>query len=119
MIPLPDVAPDFFNHINNPIPKNQSDPGNVIQSTYFEINELQFKTPKKEKSLFLFHVSSSSLNKILKKKLFQKFRMPKKFSVTQNFVLNDYSFEHTRAESSAGEILLRIAIHLHMKFAVI
>ena len=45
--------------------------------------------------------------------------MPKKFSVTQNFVLNDYSFEHTRAESSAGEILLRIAIHLHMKFAVI
>ena len=43
--------------------------------------------------------------------------MPKKFSVTQNFVLNDYSFEHTPA--SAGEILLRIAIHLHMKFAVI
>ena len=45
--------------------------------------------------------------------------MPKKFSVTQNFVLNDYSFEHTPAESSAGEILLRIAIHLHVKFAVI
>ena len=45
--------------------------------------------------------------------------MPKKFLVTQDFVLNDYSFEHTPAASSAGEILLLIAIHLHMKFTVI
>ena len=72
MIPLPDVAPDFFNHINIPIPKYQSDPGNVIQSTYFDINELQFKTPKKEKSLFLFHISSCSLNKNFEEKIITK-----------------------------------------------
>ena len=72
MIPPPDVAPDFFNHINNAIHENQSDPGNVIQSTYFDINELQFKTPKKEKSLFLFRISSCSLNKNFEEKIITK-----------------------------------------------
>ena len=47
-------------------------------------------------------------------------RVPKKVSLTQNFALNNSSFEHTSTESSAGETLLYIAIYItyHIKFAV-
>ena len=58
----PDLAL-FFNQFNNAIPENHSDPENVIQSKYYDIDELQkLKTPNKENSLSLFHINSSSLN---------------------------------------------------------
>ena len=60
--PPPDLAL-FFNQFNNAIPENHSDPENVIQSKYYDIDELQkLKTPNKENSLSLFHINSSSLN---------------------------------------------------------
>ena len=62
MKPPPDLAL-FFNQFNNAIPENHSDPENVIQSKYYDIDELQkLKTPNKENSLSLFHINSSSLN---------------------------------------------------------
>ena len=54
----------FFNQFNNAIPENNSDPENVIQSKYYDIDEFQqLKIPNKEKSLSFFHINSWSLNK--------------------------------------------------------
>ena len=63
MKPPPDLAL-LFNQFNNAIPENRSDPENVIQSKYYDIDELQkLKIPNKENSLSLFHINSCSLNK--------------------------------------------------------
>ena len=63
MKPPPDFAL-LFNQFNNVIPENHSDPENVIQSKYYDIDELQkLKIPNKENSLSLFHINSCSLNK--------------------------------------------------------
>ena len=52
----------LFNQFNNAIPENRSDPENVIQSKYYDIDELQkLKIPNKENSLSLFHINSCSL----------------------------------------------------------
>ena len=52
--PPPDLAL-LFNQFNNAIPKN------VIQSKYYDIDELQkLKIPNKENSLSLFHINSCS-----------------------------------------------------------
>ena len=118
------------NQFNNAIPENRSDPENVIQSKYYDIDELQkLKIPNKENSLSLFHINSCSLNKnfeeiqnLLKSTninfdviAITETRIPKNISVTQNIVLNNYSFEYTFTESSAGRTLLYIANHLSYK----
>ena len=52
--PPPDLAL-LFNQFNNAIPENNSDPENVIQSKYYDIDELQqLRIPNKEKSLSFF-----------------------------------------------------------------
>ena len=127
--PPPDLA-FLFNQFNNTIPEYRSDPENVIQSKYYDIDELQkLKIPNKENSLFLFHINSCSLNKHFEElqNLLQSTninfdviaitdtRIPKNNSVTQNFVLNNYSFEHTPTESSAGGTLLYITNRLSHK----
>ena len=54
----------LFNQFNNAIPENNSDPENVIQSKYYDIDELQqLKIPNKEKSFSFFHINSCSINK--------------------------------------------------------
>ena len=56
--PSPDLAL-LFNQFNNVIPENNSDPKNVIQSKYYDTDELQqLKIPNKEKSLSFFHIDS-------------------------------------------------------------
>ena len=61
--PPPDLAL-LFNQFNNAIPENRSDPENVIQSKYYDIDELEkLKIPNKENSLSLFHINYCSLNK--------------------------------------------------------
>ena len=42
-------------------------------------------------------------------------RIPKNVSITQNIVLNNYSFGHTPTEFSAGVTLLYIPYHLSYK----
>ena len=127
--PPPDLAL-LFNQFNNAIPENRSDPENVIQSKYHDIDELQqLKIPNQENSLSLFHIKSCSLNKnfeelqnLLQSKninfeviAITETRVPKNVSITQNFVLNNYSFEHIPTESSALGTLLYIANRLSYK----
>ena len=42
-------------------------------------------------------------------------RIPKNVSITQNIAWNNYSFEHTTTESSAGGTLLYVANRLSNK----
>ena len=59
----PDLAL-LFNQFNNAIPENNNDSENMMQSKYYDIDELQqLKIPNKEKSLALFYINSCSLNK--------------------------------------------------------
>ena len=85
--------------------------------------------PEKNKSLFLFHINSCSLSKkfdelqhLLKctNKSFDivaisETRIMEKTDLTSNINWNDYSFELTPTESTAGETLLYIANHLSYK----
>ena len=117
----PPVLALLFNQFDNAIPENRSDLENVIQSKYYDIDELQkLKIPNKENPLSLFHINFCSLNKNFEelRNLLQstninfdvivitETRIPKNVSVTQNIVLNNYSFEHTPTGSSAGGTLL-------------
>ena len=127
--PPPDLTL-LFNQFNNAIPENRSDPENVIQSKYYDIDQLQkLKIPNKENSLSLFHINACSLNKTFEELqnplqstninvdviAITEARVPKNVSVTQNIVLNNHSFEQTPTESSAGGTLLYIAIRLSYK----
>ena len=115
---------------NNAIPENNSNLENMIQSKYYDIDELQqLKIPNKEQSLSFFHINSYSLNKdfeelqnLLQSTNIQfdviaitETRITKNTSVTQNIVLSNYYFEHTPTESSTGGTLLSIANLLSYK----
>ena len=85
--------------------------------------------PRKNKSLFLFHVNARSLNKnfddlqhllsCTKTKFdiiaISETRITKQVSLSNNLNLNNYSFEFTPTETSAGGTLLYIANHLSYK----
>ena len=54
----------FVNQFNNVSPEGNTDPGNVVQSKYYDIDELQnMKIPNKDKSLASFHINACSQNK--------------------------------------------------------
>ena len=85
--------------------------------------------PHKNKSLSLFHINACSLNKNFDdlqhllnctKKSFDiiaisETRITKQVSLSNNLNLNNYSFEFTPTETSAGGTLLYIANHLSYK----
>ena len=85
--------------------------------------------PQKNKSLSLFHINACSLNKnfddlqhllsCTKTKLdiiaISETRITKQVSLSNNLNLNNYSFEFTPTETSAGGTLLYIANHLSYK----
>ena len=87
------------------------------------------KIPHKGKLLSLFHINACSLNKNLddlqhllnsNKKVFDiiaigETRITKQVSLSNNFNLNNHSFEFTPTETSAGGTLLYIANHLSYK----
>ena len=87
------------------------------------------KIPHKNKSLSLFHINACSLNKNFDdlqhllnctKKSFDiiaisETRITKQVSLSNNLNLNNYSFEFTPTETSAGGTLLYIANHLSYK----
>ena len=61
--PPPNLAL-LFNHFNNSSPKQKIDPENVVNSRYFDIDQIQsLKFPQKEKPLSFFHINACSLNK--------------------------------------------------------
>ena len=107
----------LFNQFNNSSPEQKTDTKNVLNSNYFDTDQLQtLKFLEKSKQLSLFHINTCSLNKnfddlqhLLKctNKVFDivavsETRIMKKTSLTSNISLNDYSFEFTPTESTAG-----------------
>ena len=87
------------------------------------------KIPHKKKLLSLFYINACSLNKNFDglqhllncTKFFfdiiaiSKMRITKQVSLSNNLNLNNYSFEFTSSETSAGGTLLYIANHLLYK----
>ena len=54
----------LFNQFNNFSPEPKNEPENVVNSNYYDIDQIQtLKFPKKNKSLSLFHINACSLNK--------------------------------------------------------
>ena len=120
----------LYNQFNNTSPERNNDPTNVVNSKYYDIDQIQtFKFPNKHKSLALFHINACSLNKnfydlehILKctNKVVDitavtETRITKQISLTTNINLRNYAIEFTPTESSAEGTLLYIASHLSYK----
>ena len=120
----------LVNQFNNATPENSNDPEKVCSSKYYDIEEMHnIEIPHKNKSLSLFHINACSLNKNLDDlqhllnctKIFfdiiaiSETRITKQVSLLNNLNLNNYSFEFTPTETSAGGTLLYIANHLSYK----
>ena len=120
----------LVNQFNNATPENGNDPEKIASSKYYDIDEMHnIEIPHKNKSLSLFHINACSLNKNFDdlqhllsctKKNFDiiaisETRITKQVSLLNNLNLNNYSFEFTPTETSAGGTLLYIANHLSYK----
>ena len=54
----------LYNQFNNTSPEKNNDSDNVINSKYYDIDQIQtLKFPDKHKSLTLFHINAYFLNK--------------------------------------------------------
>ena len=120
----------LVNQFNNTTPENSNDPEKNYSSKYYDIDEMHnTEIPHHNKSLSLFHINACSLNKNFDdlqnllsctKKNFDiiaisETRITKQGSLLNNLNLNNYSFEFTPTETSAGGTLLYIANHLSYK----
>ena len=120
----------LVNQFNNTTPENSNDPEKISSSKYYDIEEMHnIEIPHNNKSLSLFHINACSLNKNFDdlqhllsctKKNFDiiaisETRITKQVSLLNNLNLNNYSFEFTPTETSAGGTLLYIANHLSYK----
>ena len=120
----------LVNQFNNATPENSNDPEKISSSKYYEIEEMHnIEIPHKNKSLSLFHINACSLNKnfddfqhllsCTKTKFdiiaVSETRITKQVSLSNNLNLNNYSFEFTPTETSAGGTLFYIANHLSYK----
>ena len=105
----------------------KNDPEKNCSFKYFDIEEMgNIEIPHKNKSLSLFHANACSLNKnfddlqYLLSRTKTKFdiiaicetRITRQVSLLNNLNINNYSFEFTSTETSAGGTLLYIAKHL-------
>ena len=120
----------LVNLFSNTTPENSNDPENISSSKYYDTEEMHnIEIPHNNKSLSLFHINACSLNKNFDdlqhllsstKKNFDviaisETRITKQVSLLNNLNLNNYSFEFTPTETSAGGTLLYIANHLSYK----
>ena len=120
----------MVNQFNNATPENGNDPEKITSSKYYDIDEMHnIEIPHKNKSLSLFHINACSLNKNFDdlqhllsctKRNFDiiaisEKRITKQVSLLNNLNLNNYSFEFTPTETSAGGTLLYVANHLSYK----
>ena len=110
----------LFNQFNN-ITENHTkrDPDNVVECRYYDIEEIQIlNIPNKSKSLSMFHINTCSLSKnfddlecLLKTTnitAISETRITKNINKIFNINLNNYAFEFTRTESSAGGTLIYV-----------
>ena len=119
----------LFNQFNNTSPEQNVDPENVVNSRYFDIDEIQALKLLDKKILSFFHINACSLNKnfddmeyLLKctNKSFDitavgETRISEKTSLTCNINLKNYSFESAPTESSADGTFLYISNRLSCK----
>ena len=99
-------------------------------SKYYDTDEMHnIEIPHKNKSVSLFHINACSLNKNFDdlqhllsctQKNFNiiainETRVTKNISLLNNLNFNNYSFEFTPTETSAGGILFYVANHLSYK----
>ena len=120
----------LVNQFNNATAENGNDPEKIASSKYYDIDEMHnIEISHKNKSLSLFHINACSLNKnfddlqhllsCTKTKFdiiaISETRITKQVSLLNNLNLNNYSFEFTATETSAGGTLLYIANHLSYK----
>ena len=120
----------LVNQFNNAIPENSNNPEKISSCKYYHIEEMHnIEIPNKNKSLSLFYINACFLNKnfddlqhflsCTKTKFYviaiSKTRITKQVSLSNNLNLNNYSFEFTPTETSAGGTLLYIANHLSYK----
>ena len=118
------------NQFNNATPENSNDHEKIYSSKYYDIEEMHnIEIPHKNKLLSLFHINACSLNKnfddlqhllsCTKTKFdiiaISETRITKQVPLLNNLNLNNYSFEFTPTETSAGGTLLYIANHLSYK----
>ena len=115
------------NQFNNATPENSNDPGNISSSKYYDMEEMHnIEIPHKNKSLSLFNTNRCSLNKNDLQHLLSctktKFdiiaisetRIPKQVFLSNNLSLNNYSFEFTPTETSAGGTFFTLLIICHI-----
>ena len=116
----------LVNQFNDASPEDNTDPENVVQSKYCDSDELEtMKIPNKDKSLALFHINACSLKKTFNElehllsctnKSFDVIAISEtRISVTNNLTMNNFSFEFTPTEFSAGGNLLYVPNHLLYK----
>ena len=118
----------LVNQFNSATPENSNDPEKISSSKYYDIEEVDnIQIPHKNKSLF--NINACSLNKnfanlqhllsCTKTKFdiiaISETKITKKVSLSNNLNLNDYSFEFTSTETSAGGTLFYITNHLSYK----
>ena len=111
----------LVNQFNNTTPENSNDPEKISSSKYYDVEEMHnIEIPHNNKSLSLFHKNPSSLNKnfddlrhllsCVKKDFdiiaIRETRIIKQVSLLNNLNLNNYSFEFSPTETSAGSSLL-------------
>ena len=120
----------LVSQFSNATPENSNDPEKISSSKYYDIEEMHnIEIPPKNQSQSLFHINACSLNKNFDDcqhilscnktkfdiKAISETRITKQESLSNNLNLNNYSFEFTPAETSAGGTLLYIANHLSHK----
>ena len=118
----------LFNQYNN-ITENYTkrDPDNVVECRYYDLEEiLTLNIPNKRKSLAMFHINTCSLSKnfddleYLSKttninfdiKAISEPSITKNINKISNINLDNYAFEFTPTESSAGGTLIYVANHV-------
>ena len=87
----------LVSQFSNATPENRNDPEKISSSKYYDIEEMHnIEITDNNKTLSLFHLNACSLNNYCTN-------------------LNNYSFEFTPTETSAGGTLLYIVNHLSYK----
>ena len=121
----------LYNQFNN-ITENHTNknPDNDVKCRYYDIEEIQtLKIPNKSKCLSMFHINTCSLSKnfddleYLLKTTNMNFdiiaisetRITENMNKITNININNYAFEFTPTESSAGGTLIYVANHVAYK----
>ena len=98
-------------------PGDYTDPEDVVQSKYYDNNELQtMKIPNEDKSLTLFHINACSLDKNFDTIAITETRITKNVSLTNNLTMNNFSFDFTllHPQQVVPFCILLITYHINL-----